>query len=1413
MNISMEGSGVQVTSSEVSLTGNPILDLILHPEVDVERFITWYELQKTRNQRSASVNRVTQAFGESRSMDLKMLKPELALIVINFIRDQAERILTESQSCYDSPTKKAPLTASKYDYASPMKALRSAPNAAEREKVNKAGTSKVEVKSEGKKKRVQLFSAERDLDQDENLVDVKVLAEGPSQLKDEDRKVNLEERLNAASSSNTFELKILTQDKTRKPVTNRRSLDSMKDNVQHQWENNRKKMSKSQSAPKVNLSDFIVEKKPKKNRKNGQNRQSLSPNATLNSGESRTIPGLNLNQEKKRSKSPPKSRSSSEEDRHHSRKTTWPLEDKMATLQERFSPACPAQDSFEKAEVWSSIANGFDRSESCHENVVGPKVDEPVGKVPATPRKSSNPFGDEQDFAPADPDQVTHKADLDKLVQIYSYCLDRNMVPNPAVELYLMTELLVVREMNDPKSAVKDESQLKLLDSVSNCVYFAVKFFEHQSGLLELLEWDYLRFLAQNSRIEAFSSTLMEKVQTCFQTRAKNSQENRKMFSKDRVLETVRFQMETDNLQNFPSDRLFQDFKKQRDLFYEILREDEELSEDSNETATSTSLNERQNIGKKRTSTPTKSEKAIVKIQQLVNLQKHPVNLLHLAQLIHNQMMSTCVAEALECLFDEDDIIDKGLNPRKLRQLQSRFESHEGGQSSLVGGILKPKFPGSQEFYRKFIQNCNSFSFVQHLKNCLLQTIETHEATSFTLDDYQSSGPRVELTPNDFAQFSTSLLSLRISAKFLGFIESMPYQCSSESLSETILCSQLKYRLKLPQPLDLHHFLKESLRQKRLTLTLPWIIEYCCNLDPIAQESKYYQSFFTLLVNVYKVVLMPLNSDMFPMNRFMLNLTLGCFFENPFIPRELFFNFPSHSESVLQRILQGAPTRSIEKPLDQCVLISPKLLLICCPYLSELKKVASQFETGVKILNESHNMTMLNMRSDLRAQGKEFASSDGRRRANLIAISEFTGVLRDPAFISDNDLKKQKEHHFFYNQPPSLKKIVDFVHDRIASKMINFLISKKIPLEMSRVQDHMKEILSMVGMGMHHPVDSNSSELKVIKEDLMDQLQSLAKVNRRSFFKSVRAEVHKECVALSKQSLDALLPDDVSDRARETCVQISVTRTLDAIARWMIENITNDYFYTENRNEFDQLWERFVKGEMGSNPDIDEKKSGCLLSTSDNPNKPTLSEMIIEIKTSIKALHLENSDDQLCADEVRDCLARVSRGLLEPLEEVSAHMLSSLQMSTVDYSVYLLANAPRCMTPNVQDDFVQLWTGSMEPPKDLVTYISPCNMELLRKSRDPRNTWMKLEPFLMRLLKSGLVVPMVLETQCLQLLRVQWPVDFVKSFASCMKSVMESWSKTQYGATKDNSFGELADWMVWFWQDLGDSYLDEYPSL
>ena len=40
---------------------------------------------------------------------------------------------------------------------------------------------------------------------------------------------------------------------------------------------------------------------------------------------------------------------------------------------------------------------------------------------------------------------VTHQAKLDKLVGLYTYCLTNNLVPNILAELYLLLELLTVK--------------------------------------------------------------------------------------------------------------------------------------------------------------------------------------------------------------------------------------------------------------------------------------------------------------------------------------------------------------------------------------------------------------------------------------------------------------------------------------------------------------------------------------------------------------------------------------------------------------------------------------------------------------------------------------------------------------------------------------------------------------------------------------------------------------------------------------------------------------------------------------------------------------------------------------------------------------------------------------------------------
>eukprot|EP00095_Tigriopus_kingsejongensis_P002251 maker-scaffold478_size161223-snap-gene-0.25 protein:Tk02251 transcript:maker-scaffold478_size161223-snap-gene-0.25-mRNA-1 annotation:"PREDICTED: codanin-1" len=1380
--------------------GHGLLNLILEPAMTHERFVTWYEVQKTRLQRSPQGPDLPEAWGPSQALDLSGLKPELGLVLINFIRDEIARILAQSQSGSDTPASRAPLTASKYDYTSPTKAVRGR---------SEPPPVLAESSSEsGKKKRVQLFTAPSGPDRvesDDNLLDVRALADETSAwVGDSERQNQLEERLNAGPT--TGELKILTTNARSQP--SRRSLDSI------QAERGRghpkeRHLAKSNSTPKLNLGDFIQVKKAKRGKKGQQSRSPLNPGsdsgAELATGSS--------------AKSEPEPVQVSKHVINGIGNASDDVKVKIRTLAGRFSeadakPADPtlpalvpvspelAVDS-DPSDIWSQISASVEKSRliTHTERPSPPMLDQhPVAQ---TPQKSARSM----DLLVPDPEQITHLDDIEKLVQLYSYCLDRNMVPNVAVELYLMVELLMVQAKRSPEGP-KSQTE-RILDSIHNCVYFAVRFFELQSVLLDYLELDLLKILSDNSRIAQFSPELMIKITKIVfkKCQKEDAQECRTIYSKDRVLESVRFQMETDNLKNFPSDRLFQDFKKQRDLFYEILRDYEEPEK----------IRDRRPSGKAQKGRPhpnqplTRAEKLDAKILQLVSLRPHPVNYLHLAQLLHNQLMTTCVSETMECLFDEDLSFDKGINPRKLRQLQSRFEATITGPQGSQS-ILKPRFPGAQEFYRCFIQTSNNHSFLHHLKNCLVRTIQIHDAISFTLDNFGLDGDSTELTPNDLGQFSTSLITLRIAAKFLGFIESLPFQISSEHpLSDPILANQVAGRLMFPQSIDVEAFLKSSIQKSRLTLTLPWIIEFCSNLDGIALESRQYQDFFKLLVNVYKSVLMPQRNDqMFGSNRFMLNLTLGCFFENPFIPRELFFNYPTHSQSVLDGILRDCPKSTFNtKPLDKCALISPKLLMVCCPYLSELKKVAGQIPSGHKEdCSLSHSVALLNVRSDLRGSGKGLALEDSRRRANLIQInSSPTGT----AFMSESDLRKIKEDHFFYNQAPSLRKTVEFVYDRVASKLIHSLTSDRIPTEQRRIKEDIRENLSMVAMSISQPEDLASKEMAAIKGELIAQLKSLTRSTRANFLKSAVKSLQSDCLESCERSLQALLIEDIADEARKTLRDITVYHAMRITTKWMKDHITFEYFYNENQNELDSLWEAGSRGPLAN---VRSKDETAYPISPFNPAKATPSEMFIKLKGVISRLSRIRDGDGSQPRDVIQSIERVAESIQDPLEEIPAMTLKGLQSITLDYCLFLLTFAPKSMIAEVQEAFIRLWKVGLGPPRELASLLSTANFACFNRSPEASTTWYRMEHFLNRLLKAGLVAPLVLEDQCMQLLRSEWPEELLKKFASCMKSVVETYKlENQNRDDEEGDFSDLLDWMLWFWQDLHDAYEDDFPAL
>ncbi|QQP42269.1 Codanin 1 [Caligus rogercresseyi] len=183
--------------------------------------------------------------------------------------------------------------------------------------------------------------------------------------------------------------------------------------------------------------------------------------------------------------------------------------------------------------------------------------------------------------------------------------------------------------------------------------------------------------------------------------------------------QSVRFQSETDNRANFPSAQSFQYFRKQRDLFYEILRDSEQ----------------EERTGK----TPDTKKKIKLKVDNLLaSSSPHPVNLIHLARLFQSQLIQTCSSYLMNGYLPEEsalaDTLDemqelKLIDPLKYNRLQTRFTT-----PSMFGGPCpKPDFSGPQEFFRDFIANCNNHQFMEHLKVSLAGNImELNASSSFS---------------------------------------------------------------------------------------------------------------------------------------------------------------------------------------------------------------------------------------------------------------------------------------------------------------------------------------------------------------------------------------------------------------------------------------------------------------------------------------------------------------------------------------------------------------------------------------------------------------------------------------------------------------------------------------------------------
>ncbi|XP_014844265.1 PREDICTED: codanin-1 [Poecilia mexicana] len=679
----------------------------------------------------------------------------------------------------------------------------------------------------------------------------------------------------------------------------------------------------------------------------------------------------------------------------------------------------------------------------------------PFSLDPCTPTKTgsgaeSKVTPDPQTMCP-EPSRVTFSSDLDVLAELYCTCISENLVPNVYLELFFVMQLLTSRSLHTHN----DEEQLSLcsvnsdvlercyLRQVHNCVYFAVKVLENQFQLVAHLDKCTLRLLAENERVASFSPDLKDRL-----SQAQNRSTAKLSPSASTFIHSVPFQPATDNRSNFGSDKAFHTFKKQRDIFYEALREWEDLHKEPGwnfDVALGTKIRGM--------------------MSQLTSAENHS----HFARLFLKQLVQMCKGPRTSTLsVDTTDADLLGMlgadSLGRLKRLEERLiQPHR-----VVGPCPPPSFPGHQEFFRDFIQTASCCQMNQHLQDSLCQQLLHLDEVSI-LRPSASVGEGEEEEDGDMEQqdekqrFSSVLLLARLLAKFLGFISFLPYQ-TSEKPSREIQEASVALRSKVVKIMPVIFNVNETLR---------------------------------LQLNRHE--------EMCYLNKLLLVSVLGWLFQIPVIPEDIFFT----NEFTALVKDEGSATGSAG--LDCIPLVDQQLLYTCCPFLGEFRKLLAAFVSG------------------------SAAKSGGIIRKITPTSAELKGT--PTANRSQQKLQVDLEQAFFHNQPPSLRRTVEFVAERVGSNAVKHI-------KATLVQELVQRGEKMLRDGLQSS-NANSSKLNdSICAQLCDVgLEALAKATRF-------------CDEKSPDAIRILLPVETTPPVLTTSENITKRLAAEKACIWLSANIT-----------------------------------------------------------------------------------------------------------------------------------------------------------------------------------------------------------------------------------------------------------------
>ncbi|XP_030642245.1 codanin-1 [Chanos chanos] len=925
-----------------------------------------------------------------------------------------------------------------------------------------------------------------------------------------------------------------------------------------------------------------------------------------------------------------------------------------------------------------------------------------------------------------DPTKVTMAQELDLLAELYCTCITENLVPCVFLELFFVLQLLTSRSLSNAEEeqgegqsvcgSQADALEQPYLRSVHNCVYFAVRVLENQFELVSHLDRCTLRLLAENERVGSFSSALRDRL-----SQAQDMGTAKVFPTLPTFIHSVPFQPATDNRSNFSNDKAFHIFKKQRDIFYELLREWEDYHMEPGWVFEAA-------LGSR--------------VRGMVSQLTATGNHSHFARLFQKQLIQTCKGPCV--MGSPGDAPDADLlgmlgadSLSRLKRLQERLIQPQG----LMGPCPPPSFPGYQEFFRDFLQTSSCCQLNQHLKDSLCNQL-------LQLDDVSILGPEARTDGGDGDEegdmeqqdekqkFSSVLLMARLLAKFLGFISFLPYQ-TSEPPSRERQETAVALRSKSSPVLDVCAVLRSCMRRRRTVLTVPWMVEFLSMMDFTGPFLPCYRTALNLLLLIYRRMVLGRGGEVCYLNQLLMVAVLGWLFQIPVFPEDLFFSSGLNEETELLE------KNTNSQGLDSLPLVDQQLLFTCCPYLGEFRKLLAAFVAG------------------------STAKSGGLVRKITPTSAELKGP---PTTRSQQKLQVDLEQAFFHNQPPSLRRTVEFVAERVGSNCVKHIKATLVTELVKGGEKTLREGLSLEGASAHKLNDS-------ICAQLCDAgMQALERATRF-------------CSEKGPGALRVLLPAETSAAVLTTAENITTRLATEKACSWLSSNITA-LIKREWKSTFDHVMKsqpypdrtdclNAEDSEKGRQTQSQTHRTGVQQGSPDCPpdcihKAPLASCVINEIKEVLSVAVGPRSDEEaFTLQQIQALLERVGQTLkcrkfLSPVAEqmlLRCTVLLAGKLVSGELPLRSPPEADKTSGPDVNvvlDAFVLLWSRGSHAPSPLHLLFTETTLASILNATD--REWNNFLLLVGLLRGKGLLREEEVGSHCTKLLELSWPAESIEKF-------------------------------------------------